>query len=154
VCVLIKCHCLLSLSPLQTGENVTECVGGSMELGEKDLSRAYETFCDPRYVPFGCQSSSGCVGVSMAYESVCVCVREGVWASDCVSVCQCIVDAPPMRCPWWHGYCALGRLVLTRHACWNHALASLNYTQSLDIAFQVAGLLRGQNGTRSRTPSP
>mmetsp|Transcript_38464 Transcript_38464/g.96772 ORF Transcript_38464/g.96772 Transcript_38464/m.96772 type:complete len:231 (-) Transcript_38464:1197-1889(-) len=33
-----------------TGENVTECVGGSMELGEKDLNLNYETFCDPRYV--------------------------------------------------------------------------------------------------------
>jgi 3-deoxy-7-phosphoheptulonate synthase len=32
-----------------TGEvGVTECVGGSMELGEGELSRKYESFCDPR----------------------------------------------------------------------------------------------------------
>lgn len=31
-----------------TGEDVTECVGGSEGLGEADLSRNYETFCDPR----------------------------------------------------------------------------------------------------------
>lgn len=31
-----------------TGDNVTECVGGPEELGEADLSRAYETWCDPR----------------------------------------------------------------------------------------------------------
>jgi 3-deoxy-7-phosphoheptulonate synthase len=32
-----------------TGEvGVTECVGGSMELEESELSRKYESFCDPR----------------------------------------------------------------------------------------------------------
>ena len=31
-----------------TGDNVTECTGGPQELGEHDLDRAYETFCDPR----------------------------------------------------------------------------------------------------------
>lgn len=31
-----------------TGENVTECVGGPEELTVADLSRAYETYCDPR----------------------------------------------------------------------------------------------------------
>lgn len=31
-----------------TGEDVTECVGGPQELSEQDLSRSYETFCDPR----------------------------------------------------------------------------------------------------------
>ncbi|MCP4810131.1 MAG: 3-deoxy-7-phosphoheptulonate synthase [Proteobacteria bacterium] len=31
-----------------TGEDVTECVGGPQELAAEDLSRAYETFCDPR----------------------------------------------------------------------------------------------------------
>jgi len=31
-----------------TGENVTECIGGSEGLGESDLSRQYETYCDPR----------------------------------------------------------------------------------------------------------
>ena len=31
-----------------TGENVTECVGGPEELGVADLSKAYETYCDPR----------------------------------------------------------------------------------------------------------
>ncbi len=31
-----------------TGDNVTECVGGPEELAMADLSRAYETFCDPR----------------------------------------------------------------------------------------------------------
>jgi hypothetical protein len=32
-----------------TGEvGVTECVGGSMELQESELSRKYESFCDPR----------------------------------------------------------------------------------------------------------
>jgi 3-deoxy-7-phosphoheptulonate synthase len=32
-----------------TGEDgVTECVGGSMELDESELSRKYESFCDPR----------------------------------------------------------------------------------------------------------
>jgi 3-deoxy-7-phosphoheptulonate synthase len=32
-----------------TGEvGVTECLGGSMELEESELSRKYESFCDPR----------------------------------------------------------------------------------------------------------
>ena len=31
-----------------TGEDVTECVGGPQELSEDDLSRSYETYCDPR----------------------------------------------------------------------------------------------------------
>ena len=31
-----------------TGQDVTECVGGPQELGESDLPRSYETFCDPR----------------------------------------------------------------------------------------------------------
>ncbi len=31
-----------------TGDDVTECTGGPDALGEADLSRAYETYCDPR----------------------------------------------------------------------------------------------------------
>jgi 3-deoxy-7-phosphoheptulonate synthase len=31
-----------------TGDNVTECVGGSHELAESDLYQRYETACDPR----------------------------------------------------------------------------------------------------------
>lgn len=31
-----------------TGEDVTECVGGAQELSEADLSRSYQTYCDPR----------------------------------------------------------------------------------------------------------
>jgi 3-deoxy-7-phosphoheptulonate synthase len=31
-----------------TGENVTECLGGSIEVREDDLDRSYETACDPR----------------------------------------------------------------------------------------------------------
>ncbi|MCB9796459.1 MAG: 3-deoxy-7-phosphoheptulonate synthase class II [Alphaproteobacteria bacterium] len=31
-----------------TGEDVTECTGGPQGLGVEDLSRSYETFCDPR----------------------------------------------------------------------------------------------------------
>ena len=31
-----------------TGRDVTECVGGAHRLTEQDLSRSYETFCDPR----------------------------------------------------------------------------------------------------------
>jgi 3-deoxy-7-phosphoheptulonate synthase len=31
-----------------TGEDVTECIGGPQELSEADLSRSYETYCDPR----------------------------------------------------------------------------------------------------------
>ena len=31
-----------------TGDNVTECIGGPEELQVADLSRSYETFCDPR----------------------------------------------------------------------------------------------------------
>ena len=32
----------------QTGEDVTECTGGPQELSVADLSRSYETYCDPR----------------------------------------------------------------------------------------------------------
>jgi 3-deoxy-7-phosphoheptulonate synthase len=31
-----------------TGEDVTECLGGSLEVREGDLARSYETACDPR----------------------------------------------------------------------------------------------------------
>jgi 3-deoxy-7-phosphoheptulonate synthase len=31
-----------------TGEDVTECLGGSLEVREGDLDRSYETACDPR----------------------------------------------------------------------------------------------------------
>ncbi len=31
-----------------TGENVTECLGGSEELLEEQLDARYETLCDPR----------------------------------------------------------------------------------------------------------
>jgi 3-deoxy-7-phosphoheptulonate synthase len=31
-----------------TGENVTECIGGAEGLGSADLSRSYQTGCDPR----------------------------------------------------------------------------------------------------------
>ena len=31
-----------------TGEDVTECTGGSLGIREADLVRNYETFCDPR----------------------------------------------------------------------------------------------------------
>lgn len=31
-----------------TGQNVTECTGGAMALVDADLSRSYETLCDPR----------------------------------------------------------------------------------------------------------
>jgi 3-phosphoshikimate 1-carboxyvinyltransferase len=31
-----------------TGEDVTECLGGSISLSEEDLSRRYLTYCDPR----------------------------------------------------------------------------------------------------------
>jgi 3-deoxy-7-phosphoheptulonate synthase len=31
-----------------TGEDVTECLGGSLEVTEAELCRAYETICDPR----------------------------------------------------------------------------------------------------------
>jgi len=31
-----------------TGDNVTECIGGTAELTAKDLGRRYETACDPR----------------------------------------------------------------------------------------------------------
>ncbi|OMH81468.1 Phospho-2-dehydro-3-deoxyheptonate aldolase [Zancudomyces culisetae] len=31
-----------------TGEHVTECTGGSMNIEAKDLSRNYQSFCDPR----------------------------------------------------------------------------------------------------------
>jgi 3-deoxy-7-phosphoheptulonate synthase len=31
-----------------TGEDVTECTGGALELAEADLATNYQTFCDPR----------------------------------------------------------------------------------------------------------
>ncbi len=31
-----------------TGINVTECIGGSIEVTEQDLSSRYHTACDPR----------------------------------------------------------------------------------------------------------
>lgn len=31
-----------------TGENVTECIGGSENIKETDLDKKYETYCDPR----------------------------------------------------------------------------------------------------------
>ena len=31
-----------------TGEDVTECTGGALELAEEDLETNYQTFCDPR----------------------------------------------------------------------------------------------------------
>jgi 3-deoxy-7-phosphoheptulonate synthase len=31
-----------------TGDDVTECIGGTAELTAADLSRRYETACDPR----------------------------------------------------------------------------------------------------------
>ncbi|CAG8576579.1 4544_t:CDS:2 [Paraglomus occultum] len=31
-----------------TGDRVTECIGGSMELADEDLSQNYKTYCDPR----------------------------------------------------------------------------------------------------------
>lgn len=31
-----------------TGDNVTECIGGSAELEPAHLTTNYETFCDPR----------------------------------------------------------------------------------------------------------
>jgi len=31
-----------------TGEDVTECIGGAQGIAPEDLSRSYETFCDPR----------------------------------------------------------------------------------------------------------
>jgi 3-deoxy-7-phosphoheptulonate synthase len=31
-----------------TGDNVTECTGGSYQIGEADLHQRYETACDPR----------------------------------------------------------------------------------------------------------
>ena len=31
-----------------TGQNVTECTGGAMAIVDSDLSRSYETLCDPR----------------------------------------------------------------------------------------------------------
>ncbi|MCG8555020.1 MAG: 3-deoxy-7-phosphoheptulonate synthase [Proteobacteria bacterium] len=34
-----------------TGENVTECVGGAVQISEEDLGRSYETACDPRLNP-------------------------------------------------------------------------------------------------------
>jgi 3-deoxy-7-phosphoheptulonate synthase len=31
-----------------TGDRVTETLGGSMALAEQDLSKNYQTYCDPR----------------------------------------------------------------------------------------------------------
>ncbi len=31
-----------------TGEDVTECLGGAMEISDADLNSRYETACDPR----------------------------------------------------------------------------------------------------------
>ena len=31
-----------------TGQDVTECIGGPYNLGDKDLSDRYHTHCDPR----------------------------------------------------------------------------------------------------------
>jgi 3-deoxy-7-phosphoheptulonate synthase len=31
-----------------TGDSVTECIGGSMELAHSDLAQNYQTYCDPR----------------------------------------------------------------------------------------------------------
>ena len=31
-----------------TGEDVTECLGGAMEISDDDLNSRYETACDPR----------------------------------------------------------------------------------------------------------
>ena len=31
-----------------TGQNVTECTGGAVAIVDSDLSRSYETLCDPR----------------------------------------------------------------------------------------------------------
>jgi 3-deoxy-7-phosphoheptulonate synthase len=31
-----------------TGQNVTECTGGAMQIVDEDLARSYETLCDPR----------------------------------------------------------------------------------------------------------
>src|SRR3712207_1832122 len=31
-----------------TGEDVTECLGGAMEISDADLDSRYETACDPR----------------------------------------------------------------------------------------------------------
>ena len=31
-----------------TGENVTECTGGSSDIQDHDLNTNYESFCDPR----------------------------------------------------------------------------------------------------------
>ena len=31
-----------------TGQNVTECLGGTQEISEEDLTDRYHTHCDPR----------------------------------------------------------------------------------------------------------
>ena len=31
-----------------TGQNVTECTGGTQKISDKDLSSRYRTHCDPR----------------------------------------------------------------------------------------------------------
>ncbi len=40
--------CLSGVHFELTGEDVTECLGGGQNLGEKDLDTRYESFCDPR----------------------------------------------------------------------------------------------------------
>jgi 3-deoxy-7-phosphoheptulonate synthase len=31
-----------------TGDDVTECLGGATEIRDEDLSRNYQSYCDPR----------------------------------------------------------------------------------------------------------
>lgn len=49
------------------GYSVTECIGGSMELEDKDLSLNYRTHCDPRlnYEQSLGEWMGGCGGVGM-----------------------------------------------------------------------------------------
>jgi len=49
ISVLDRMGCHLGGVHLElTGENVTECVGGAAELGEKNLTEAFKSLCDPR----------------------------------------------------------------------------------------------------------
>merc|ERR1711916_41241 len=50
-----------------TGDPVTECVGGSTELSEADLSKNYQTFCDPR-LNYG-QAMDMALLIAMKYQS-------------------------------------------------------------------------------------
>lgn len=44
-----RCRSLLAGVHFEmTGEDVTECIGGSEAITEQDLTRNYETYCDPR----------------------------------------------------------------------------------------------------------